>query len=585
MPSRLLTMSPSLRHQTKFAALVLFFCLTGLVPLSLILILSEKTILLDWSIIYINSCSINIRFILDPVGCLFACLVIFISMCVMLFTTSYILHDPFLSRFVWLVILFVISINFLIFIPNLIAILLGWDGLGLVSFLLVIYYQNSKSLRAGILTVLANRIGDVIILIRIAWALSQGHWHILFFHQTSLRASITIAILIAAITKRAQIPFSRWLPAAIAAPTPVSALVHSSTLVTAGVFLLVRFFPFLNKSAAFAPSLLCIATLTMFMAGISATFESDLKKVIALSTLRQLGVIIAALGLGLVNLTLFHLFTHALFKALLFLCAGNIIHQSINNQDLRIIGNLWAQLPLSVSCLNTANLALIGTPFLAAFYSKDAILETAARGPTNFIIILILILATGITATYSFRLAFLSLWGPQNSAPTHAVIDNDKYITFPMILLTLGAVSGGAVISWLFLPTVLEPVIPFFLKISTLVVTLTGAWLAVALSSSSRAPSFSQKIVLHSSSTIWFIGLISTQPIIKIPLIIGHTLLKTLDHGWWELFAGQGLFSSTKTVFQSIQPIQATPLTTLITIVLSVVGLTCILLFIYFGSL
>jgi len=158
-------------------------------------------------------------------------------------------------------------------------------------------------------------------------------------------------------------------------------------------------------------------------------------------------VIIAALGLGLINLALFHLFTHALFKALLFLCAGNIIHQRSNNQDLRLMGGLWHQLPLSVACLNTANLALIGTPFLAGFYSKDAILEFAARGPANLIVSMILVLATAITASYSFRLSIFSLWGPVNGTVTHAISDSDKFITFPIIILTIGAVTSGAAIS------------------------------------------------------------------------------------------------------------------------------------------
>lgn len=233
----------------------------------------------------------------------------------------------------------------------------------------------------------------------------------------------------------------------MAAPTPVSALVHSSTLVTAGVFLLIRFYPFLRKTPAFCPTILCIASITIFIAGISAVFESDLKKVIALSTLSQLGVIMTAIGLGLLNLALFHLFTHALFKALLFLCAGNIIHQNTNNQDLRLIGRLWHQLPLSISCLNTANLALIGTPFLAGFYSKDLILEFAAGGPCNLIISIILLLATAITATYSFRLSILSLWGPTSAAPIHTTSDIDRFITTPIIILTLGAVTRGARLS------------------------------------------------------------------------------------------------------------------------------------------
>lgn len=188
--------------------------------------------------------------------------------------------------------------SFVIFVPNLVAILLGWDGLGLVSFLLVVYYQNYKSLRAGIITVLINRVGDVMILLRIGLISCEGIWSIVYFVYDQELSIVVLFILIAGITKSAQIPFSSWLPAAIAAPTPVSALVHSSTLVTAGVFLLIRFYSYLEQATWFKPLLLIIATITMLMAGMAANLENDLKKVIALSTLRQLGVIMASLGLG-----------------------------------------------------------------------------------------------------------------------------------------------------------------------------------------------------------------------------------------------------------------------------------------------
>lgn len=216
----------------------------------------------------------------------------------MIFTCEYMSEEVFLRRFSWLVFLFVLSIRFVIFVPNLVAILLGWDGLGLVSFLLVIYYQNYKSLAGGILTVLINRVGDVIILLRIGLLCKEGSFG--FFYLLGDRAVVLVCIMlvVAGITKRAQIPFSSWLPAAMAAPTPVSALVHSSTLVTAGVFLLIRFYSYLRAFTWFKPFLLFVATLTMLMAGIAANLENDLKKIIALSTLRQLGVMMAALGLG-----------------------------------------------------------------------------------------------------------------------------------------------------------------------------------------------------------------------------------------------------------------------------------------------
>lgn len=270
----------------------------------------------------------------------FGRVVLFISGSVLLFTSTYMGNDPFLPRFVFLVLLFVLSMCFLIFIPNLVTLLLGWDGLGLVSFLLVVYYQNHKSLGAGIITVLTNRIGDVIILLRIGWFLSQGHWNVLFLERDGLSCFIVFSIFVAGLTKRAQVPFSRWLPAAMAAPTPVSALVHSSTLVTAGVYLLVRFSDFLFELPWFRSCLLVVSVLTMLMAGIRANVERDIKKVIALSTLSQLGVIMFSLSLGIVELTLFHLYTHALFKAILFLCAGSVIHRCQHVQDFRFLGGL-----------------------------------------------------------------------------------------------------------------------------------------------------------------------------------------------------------------------------------------------------
>lgn len=199
---------------------------------------------------------------------------------------------------------------------------------------------------------------------------------------------VGILVLLAAITKSAQIPFSSWLPAAIAAPTPVSALVHSSTLVTAGVYLLIRF-NLLFINFYFRIFLLLIGRLTIFISGLGANFESDLKKTIALSTLSQLGLIISILSLGFFKLAFFHLLTHALFKALLFLCAGSFIHNLINFQDVRFSGSLLKVIPLTSFCFNISRLALRGIPFLAGFYSKDLILEIISINFINFFIFFI----------------------------------------------------------------------------------------------------------------------------------------------------------------------------------------------------
>jgi NADH-ubiquinone oxidoreductase chain 5 len=199
------------------------------------------------------------------------------------------------------------------------------------------------------------------------------------------------------------------LPAAIAAPTPVSALVHSSTLVTAGVYLLIRF-NILIVDSFFLKILLLLGRLTIFISGLGARFEFDLKKIIALSTLRQLGLMIRILGVGFSYLAFFHLLTHALFKAILFICAGMLIHNIKNFQDIRYIGSLVGQMPLTITNFNVANLALCGFPFLAGFYSKDIILEIVSFSYVNMLIYFLFFFSTGLTVCYSLRLMYYSIY-------------------------------------------------------------------------------------------------------------------------------------------------------------------------------
>jgi NADH-ubiquinone oxidoreductase chain 5 len=193
--------------------------------------------------------------------------------------------------------------------------------------------------------------------------------------------------------------------------------------------------------------LLILATLTILMAGMCAMVENDLKKIIALSTLSQLGVIIARIGLNLPKLAIFHLLTHALFKALLFLCAGSIIHLHHHRQDLREVGALSLQIPTTISCLIIANLALCGAPFLAGFYSKDIILELSLWAPVNLYILIILFAATALTTAYSIRFIIFIMWAPQNQPPIININDEDITIIIPILALTTGAVIRGRIIN------------------------------------------------------------------------------------------------------------------------------------------
>lgn len=532
------------------ASTILFSIILFILPLSTLLLQSTKIFILEWVIFSSPSCPVSLNLIIDPYGLIFSSVVLFISANVILFTNSYIKEDPFVKRFTHLVLLFVLSINFLIFIPHLITLLIGWDGLGLVSFLLVIYYQNPKSLAAGIITALTNRIGDVFILISIAWALNASHWNIIYFWHSPYSGILAITLIIAAITKRAQIPFSRWLPAAIAAPTPVSALVHSSTLVTAGIFLLFRFYPFLSSSTLFHKTLLILAVLTTLIAGLRAITECDMKKIIALSTLSQLGVIMVRLAIGAPILAFFHLITHALFKALLFLCAGTLIHIHHHSQDLRFIGNISEEIPSIAAPLLIANIALCGAPFLAGFYSKDMILEFSLFFPSNFIFILLFFFATGLTARYTARFLLSVIWSPSCSLPLHATNDKDIFCSTPTFLLATGAITAGSALRWSIMTPSIEFILPPHLKFLTLFVTILGfatSWYYASSLSLNQATLRYINVTNLRLCYMWFLAPISSQNLLSSPFKIAHLFSKRLDRGWEELIGGQGiLIASSK---------------------------------------
>ena len=520
--------------------------------LSVKFLLRELVYFIEWEIVRLISTSIVITFLFDWISLIFISFFLLISSLVIYYRKEYMADDFNINRFILLVLLFVFSIIILIISPNLIRILLGWDGLGLVSYCLVIYFQNVKSFNAGILTALSNRIGDVALLMAIAWMLNYGSWNYIFYIEIIKSNNeimlIGALVILAAITKRAQIPFSSWLPAAIAAPTPVSALVHSSTLVTAGIYLLIRF-NVLLVDTWLGTFLLLIAGLTIFIAGLGANFEFDLKKIIALSTLSQLGLMIRILAIGFPKLAFFHLLTHALFKALLFMCAGAIIHNIKNSQDIRVIGCLTYQIPLTSSCLNVANLALCGIPFLAGFYSKDLILEIVSLSYINIFSFFLYFFSTGLTVCYSFRLVFYSLTGDFNSNALHPLNDEGWVILKSMLGLLLMAVIGGSMLRWLIFPTPDIICLPPILKFLTLIVCITGGLSGYLISN--VALYFSNKSLINYnvrffSGSMWFIPSLSTTGSIYYPLFIGISVIKSFDQGWREYFGGQHLYKTIK---------------------------------------
>nr|ALO76320.1 NADH deshydrogenase subunit 5 [Omalisus fontisbellaquei] len=518
---------------------------------SLYFLVIDYSIILEFEIFTINSDLIMMSVLLDWMSLLFMSFVLFISCVVVFYSYEYMSGDMNIDRFILLVFMFVVSMIFLILSPNLISILLGWDGLGLVSYCLVIYYQNFKSFNAGMLTALSNRIGDVALLISIAWMLNYGSWNF-YFYLDFMRGDfsmeiISFLVLIASLTKSAQIPFSSWLPAAMAAPTPVSSLVHSSTLVTAGVYLLIRFnFSFSNNLLLF---LLIISGFTMFMAGLGANYEYDLKKIIALSTLSQLGLMMSIIALGESELAFFHMLTHALFKALLFMCAGCMIHNLFGCQDIRYLGSLISQMPLTCCLFNVCNMALCGIPFLAGFYSKDLILEVLTMGYFNFFVYLIFYFSTGLTVSYSVRLMYYSLFGDFNFQSFHFVNDKGFIMMKGMAGLIFFVVFAGSMLFWMIFPVPIFICLPLVFKLGVFFVIFFGAYMGFELSKfklSYKLSSLSFYLSSNFFSLMWYMPYISTFGVNCYPLVLGKFYYVSVDNGWSEYFSSQNIYYSLK---------------------------------------
>nr|QWB85626.1 NADH dehydrogenase subunit 5 [Saphanus piceus] len=517
-----------------------------LFSLSIYFMILDFSLILEVNLLSLNSSSLVMIFLFDWMSLLFMSFVLFISSMVIFYSEEYMQGDLNLNRFIILVVMFVLSMMLLIISPNLISILLGWDGLGLVSYCLVIYYQNIKSFNAGMLTALSNRIGDVALLMCIAWMVNFGSWNFIFYLEfmksDKIMELISYLIVLAGMTKSAQIPFSSWLPAAMAAPTPVSSLVHSSTLVTAGVYLLIRFnFSF---SSNLMYLLLFISLLTMFMSGLGANFEFDLKKIIALSTLSQLGLMMSILALGEHKLAFFHLLVHALFKALLFMCAGNIIHNLNNHQDIRYMGNLVNLMPVTCTFFNICNLSLCGFPFLSGFYSKDLIVEIMSMQFLNTFVYLMFYISIGLTVSYSFRLMFYSLTGSFNFISLNDLNESSVLMLKGMGGLIFFVIISGSILSWLIFPVPYFICLPLGFKLMTLFMIMMGVSMGYEMSKFKI--SYELKILKYGIlssflGSMWNMPIISTLGINFYPSYLGNKYVQVYDQGWFEYYGGKNL--------------------------------------------
>nr|YP_010411515.1 NADH dehydrogenase subunit 5 [Euurobracon yokahamae]UJJ81890.1 NADH dehydrogenase subunit 5 [Euurobracon yokahamae] len=413
----------------------------------LFFILNYKFII-ELTLINLNSMKMILFLYFDWMTMIFISTIMLISSIVILYSLDYMKKNKFMKRFMFLIFSFILSMIFLILSPNMISILIGWDGLGLSSYCLVAYYQSKKSFNSSMNTILMNRIGDIMIISSISLMTSFGSWNFLFLNNNLNLNLILILIFIAATTKSAQIPFSTWLPMAMAAPTPVSSLVHSSTLVTAGVYILIRFNFLINLNLMYMFMLISMST--MFMAGLSANMEFDIKKIIALSTLSQLSLMIIMICLNCPKMAFFHLITHAMFKSLMFLCSGIMIHNYFNYQDIRYMSFMNLNIPLINLIFNSSSFTLCGFPFLSGYYSKDLIIEVFLINNFNYLMFFILYISMGLTMSYTFRLIyFISL--KEKKIKIFLFYFSFNFMNYSIFILFIFSLFYGSILNWLIL--------------------------------------------------------------------------------------------------------------------------------------
>jgi len=416
---------------------------------------------------WINSGNLNVNWSIkiDPLSSVMIMVVTSVSALVHIYSIGYMSHDPHKPRFMSYLSLFTFSMLCLVVSDNFLQLFFGWEGVGLCSYLLIgFWFKRETANNAAIKAFIMNRVGDfglaigIFIIFFIFGTLNFEEVFLLVpeFTKTNLGifggeynviTLICVFLFIGAMGKSAQFLLHTWLPDAMEGPTPVSALIHAATMVTAGVFLVVRCSPIFEYSQ-FAMNLVAITgMITALFAASVALVQNDIKKIIAYSTCSQLGYMFFAAGVGAYHIAMFHLFTHAFFKALLFLGAGSVIHAFHEEQDISKMGGVWKKIPYTMILMLIGTLALTGFPFLSGFYSKDAIIEFAYLKDTSvgYYACSVGVFTAFLTAIYSWRLFFKTFLGKYNnkSIPIEKTHESPFVMIFPLIILAIGALLAG----------------------------------------------------------------------------------------------------------------------------------------------